>query len=198
MKFNRKPIFDALEAAREVRLKWDALEAEKAALSAPDVYLDGARAVDEYKAKLAELDAAKQAASAEAVARVQAARATWETEVTEAFSPHGADTVDPDFRLLELALVSTPDELARVLSRHPDSVVFRRMGEKYAAARQWEGFTEPADDAAVEAFAAEAFRQMEIAAQAPDGYFSMCTAEPYYLDGLAAASGCAADWQAAD
>ena len=66
MKFNRKPILDALATAREVRLKWEEIELQKAALNAtaPDPVLDGARAVDEFRAKLAELDAAKQTASA--------------------------------------------------------------------------------------------------------------------------------------
>lgn len=198
MKFSKKPIMDGLEAVLHVRQEWERLETEKAALTVPDPILDGARAIAEHRAKVYALDEQERAAVAAALEAVQRARSAWDTVVTEAFTPHGTDTAEPDFKLLELGIVDTPDELRRVLSRHTDSVVFQRQAGQYAAARNWEGFSETWNGGAVEAFAADAFDAMERAAKTPFGYFAMLAAEPGFLQGLAVDHGCAAEWNQAD
>lgn len=199
LRYSRKPIRDALEAVQKGKAAWEEINGKIADLRVPDAILDGARRVAEYQAQVEELRREQQAAAESAVAAVRRARGAWDQEVRDHLTPDGADLGGPDLMLLDRGLIETPTELHRVMDRHGDSIAFQRASELYAKERHWDGFTaEDAQGAAVEAFADEVFKQMEIAARNPDGYFGMLFAEPGVLDGMATQAGCASQWQAGE
>ena len=179
LKVSRKPIDNAVSAVRRAAAEWREIDEQIAALPPVTLESHGRFGVEKHQEQLAALAAEKAEISARALETVQQEKARFLEFVAEVSEPDGADTKNDDYALLRDSLISSPQELQRVLDRHRDSVVFRRAAEKYAAAREWSGFTSLDSSTLFRAFTDSFFDGgCVIGAQSPDGYAAVRVTHP--------------------
>ena len=170
-----KNMKNALNAVDEVRKRHEKIDREIAALPALNAVEDGMNAVRQRKDTLEEFEHQKQEISKKCVAAIDAQYNACIAEIDRQTMPTGADISgenEADFRLLEYGLVNSPAALSKLAEAH-DTPAFRLMIQKYAAAREWEGFSFIDKESIVRSFCDDIFEQCRKAAISPRGYYGL-------------------------
>lgn len=163
----------AIAEVRTVKEAWDAIEAQRAALMPVTVESVGRLGMEERQKQLDEFERQKEAATGKARASIAKLAQQYTPAIDKQTTPSGADIAgNPDFELLKNQLVETPAELVRILERN-DNRTFRAAASRYAAGKNWDGFSYADNEKAVREFGQGFFEACERAAGSPAGYSSM-------------------------
>ena len=173
---------DYLEQARAVivnaREQWNQIDAEKAALPEIDPVKDGLNGVERRQQEINEMEQRKAAIIDIGVQDLAILRSNMDEYFSTKMGLNGNDLKDNmDYVLLTDKLISTPEELKEVASRHQDSLAFAKAVQIYAGQMGWIGFDQPVKDLYALATMARGFT---------NNYFSFCDVAIQNLTGLMA------------
>lgn len=186
-----KNMKNALNAVAEVRKSHEKIDHEIAALPALNAVEDGMNAMRQRKDTLEEYERQKHEISEKAITVIDAQYNACVSEIDRQTMPTGADISgenEADFRLLEYGLVNSPAALSKLAEAH-DAPAFRLMAQKYAAAREWEGFSFIDKESIVRSFCDDIFEQCRKAAISPRGYYGLLLEDDKEFERQASAAG---------
>lgn len=129
----------------------------------------------EYMQDFAKLDAERQTAKEAALQEIAAERGKAVAFIDEQVTLNGNDVIGDnagDVELLRLGLISSPDQLTKILEKH-DNRAFRALAEHYATERGWEGFSFIAKENSVREYTERAFDGLSAAVEIPGGLAEM-------------------------
>ena len=188
---------DLLDVERETI---ERIDAEQAALPALNAVEDGVKAMKKREEDLTALEARRESARASALAAVESAYNDSVAQLDRQVYPSGADIVgsaekEADFKLLECALIESPEALAQMAAKYADVPGFRVMIKQYAARREWEGFNFIDKHNSARGFIDDFFTKCRGAAKAPTGYFGLLLASEGVIRDQADAFGLSAEYR---
>ncbi len=125
--------------------------------------------------EIAKAEAVKAGIISDAQAEIKSFETAAHAFIDDQTTPNGDDIIGAnagDFALIEHGLIETPEKLQRVLDKHQNTA-FRYAAQKYAAARNWEGFSFFTDESAVHEYTNQVFENLAFAAANPYSLVSM-------------------------
>lgn len=178
-------IRDAIAQVRKCAEVWDSVDAERADLprtEAEALKRYGEVGIDEWRQKIAQGEQEKAQAAQSARTEIARLRGCFEADVDAQTVPSGADTSDPDYALFRDGLISSEEQLEKVMSQHEDSATFRAVASAYAHSHKWADFGGYVDnESAVRGYGQAIFDCCENGAENPrsyDGMRAMFDGEP--------------------
>ena len=112
----------------------------------------------------------------------------YQEAIDEQTTPSGEATQSADYALFRDDLITSPEQLARVLFRN-NNVTFAYAAEQYAKRHGWEGYDVRTNETQARDFGAQVFDTCRRGIQFPGGYFSLYAQDDKFLEGVASSCG---------